>query len=78
MRKFLDLVLTILLLGLIVYTTGWVYQQKHKLELTAREFHPLCQDTPTKEAWVAYKNGIPRCFLESNRWPNRAHGSNIE
>jgi len=78
MLKLIEAVLTILLLGSIVYTTGWVYQQKHNIELADRETHPLCKDTPTKTAWVAYKNGKPRCFLENNKWPNRAHGSNID
>lgn len=58
----------------ICNTHELVYQQK----LKQQETHPLCQDTPTKTAWVAYKDGVPRCFLENNKWPHKATGSNID
>jgi hypothetical protein len=58
----------------ICSTHELVYQQKVKQQ----EVHPLCKDTPTKTAWVAYRDGVPRCFLENNMYPHRATGSNID
>lgn len=70
-------VIIVCLLGAVAYEAYDLHQKKLQMELTFRETHPLCKDTPTKTAWVAYKNGEPRCFLENNSYPHKITGSNI-
>jgi len=47
-------------------------------EVKAAEQHTLCFDTKKEYAWVAYKDGQIRCFLEHKEYPHRARGSFIE
>lgn len=61
-----------------VFWMDKVYQQELQIKLQQREEHPMCKDKPNKTAWVAYRNGEARCFLESDNYPHRAMGSNID
>ena len=56
----------------------WVYQQEVQLQRKQREIHYMCKDKPNKTAWVAYRNGEARCFLENDNYPHRAVGMNID
>jgi len=77
----LKLILTEIVLFLSICGIAYIVCDAHKKvyqqALINREVHPLCKDTPTKTAWVAYRDGVPRCFLENNGYPKRASGSNI-
>lgn len=55
----------------------WVYQQEVSKRIQEREYNPLCKDTPTHTAWLAWNKGEPRCFMEQNDYPHRAKGSNV-
>ncbi len=61
-----------------IHSLERVYQQRLETALVEKEKHPLCKDTATKTAYVAYRDGVPRCFLEHNTYPHRASGSNID
>lgn len=56
----------------------WVYQTELAKTLKDHESHDLCHDTPTQIAWVAYRNGEARCFLEYKEFPHKAKGSSLE
>ena len=73
--------LDFLVIGLSVafcWQMNKVYQQELQLSLLQRESHIMCKDKPNKTAWVAYRNGEARCFLESDNYPYRAVGMNID
>lgn len=74
--------LTDFLLVVVAVSFCWlireVYQHELQLQIMQREVHPLCKDTPTQTAWVAYKNGEARCFLEYDDFPHKAKGYSIE
>lgn len=40
--------------------------------------HPLCHGDKKREAWVASKDGILRCFLEYKEYPHRVRAAHIE
>ena len=60
------------------YAIGQVYQTELASELKARESHDLCHDTPTQYAWVAYRNGETRCFLEYKEFPHKIQAGNLD
>jgi hypothetical protein len=77
MQKLTNLVLFLILVaGCCI--VPWVYQQELQERLMQREVNPLCKDTKTQTAWVAYKNGEARCFLEYDDFPHKAKGYSIE
>jgi hypothetical protein len=55
-----------------------VYQHEIIAAQKARESHDLCHNTPTEIAWVAYKDGEARCFLENKEYPHRVKGAYID
>ena len=58
--------------------TSQVYQTELAKELKARESHDLCHDTSTQIAWVAYKDGEARCFLEYKEFPYKIKAGNLD
>jgi hypothetical protein len=60
------------------YAIGQVYQTELATEIKARESHDLCHDTPTQTAWVAYRKGEVRCFLEYKEFPHKVKASYID
>lgn len=77
MPKLTDLVLVIVTVA-FCWLTHTVYQQELRLQILQRESHPLCKDTKTQTAWVSYRDGEARCFLEYDEYPHRAKGYSIE
>jgi len=77
MPKLTDLVLVIITVA-FCWLTHTVYQQELQLQVMQRESHPLCKDTKTQTAWVSYRDGEARCFLEYDEYPHKAKGYNIE
>lgn len=61
-----------------VWQTFRVDQLQQQNEMLQQGSHSLCKDKPSKTAWVAYRKGEARCFLESDNYPHRAMGSNID
>jgi len=55
-----------------------VYHTELNEALKARESHDLCHNTPTQLAWVAYKAGEVRCFLEGREYPHRIKAGNLD
>ena len=60
------------------YAIGQVYQTELAKELKQRESHDLCHDTPTQLAWVAYRDGEARCFLEYKEFPHKIKAGNLD
>lgn len=60
------------------YAIGQVYQTELAKELKQRESHDLCHDTPTQIAWVAYRKGEARCFLEYKEFPHKIKQGNLD
>ena len=58
--------------------TSQVYQTEFAKDIKARESHDLCHDTPTQIAWVAYKDGEARCFMEYKEFPHKIHAGNLD
>ena len=61
------------LLGMLVGALG-VQQKVEK----PYEEHPLCYDSKTQDAWIAYKRGEIRCFMEHKEYPHKSKGYNID
>ena len=62
----------------VVALTSQVYHTELAKELKERESHDLCHDTPTQLAWVAYRSGETRCFLEYKEFPHKSKGFNLD
>lgn len=77
MLKLTDITFIIVAVAFCLLTHE-VYQQELQLKILQRESHPLCKDTQTQTAWVAYRNGEARCFLEYDEFPHKAKGFSIE
>jgi hypothetical protein len=60
------------------YAIGQVYQTELAREIRARESHDLCHDTNTQTAWVAYRNGEARCFLEYKEFPHKVKAAYLD
>lgn len=79
MQRFSDVVLGIIIgIVLSVCFGTQVYQRQIELEKATWEEHPLCKDTRNKTAWIAHRSGELRCFLESDDFPYKAIGTNVE
>jgi hypothetical protein len=77
MQKLTDLLLVVVVVSFCCITHT-VYQHELQLQILQRESHPLCKDTPTQTAWVSYRDGEARCFLEYDDFPHRAKGYSIK
>jgi hypothetical protein len=60
------------------YALGTVYQTELAKELESRESHDLCHDTPTQIAWVAYRKGEVRCFMEYKEFPHKVKAAYLD
>jgi hypothetical protein len=78
LQKLIKLLLVLAIPLGSAYAIGQVYQTELAKELEARESHDLCHDTPTQVAWVAYRKGEVRCFMEYKEFPHKTIASNIE
>jgi len=58
--------------------TRQVYQTELAKAVKERESHDLCHDTPTQLAWVSYRDGEARCFLEYKEYPHRVKAGNLD
>ena len=76
-QKLTDLLVICVALG-YCYGSYVVYQQETKAYKKQLESHDLCHDTPTQLAWVAYKNGEVRCFLEYREYPHKIKAGNLD
>ena len=67
-----------LLVGLLLYGKQQLEYYKQQVIPTQFKQNEYCRDTKTQTAWVAYRNGEYRCFLEYNEYPHRARGVYLE
>lgn len=57
---------------------GYYFKYLDYSESVRLEQHQLCYDTDTYDAWVAYKAGEMRCFMEWRSYPHKIKGSVID
>jgi len=81
LKKLSKVVISVLVLVSFYFAVSLgirVYQTELGKAIKARESHDLCHDTPKQLAWVAYRDGEARCFLEGREYPHRIKAGNLD